>query len=356
MASHLSATVGERFDAIVRGERTDDALVALLGMAPFITGLSGVDLRQYYFDPAEKMRVQLWLQDQFPEFILLPGIWGDFGALCEPSAFGCPIEWLEGGMPAAKPCLGSTADVAALKVPDPLRDGYAPRVLDDYRYFQDHLDPRYIERYGYLDGVAISMGPGELAAVLMGQGEFFVNLLEEPQAIHELLAKTTEWCIRWYRAHEAVNGALKRLILVDHLPGQISREHFEEFVLPYTNRVLAEFSGAHILYHNEYPVPYLPALAQLDMDIFHFGGPLSDAKAALGDKVTLMGNLDPLELLTRGSAEEVYAQSLTALEAGSPGGRFLLSSAGGMAPETSLAALSAMNRAVTDFRAGKGLI
>jgi uroporphyrinogen-III decarboxylase len=344
-------TVGERFTAIVTGERTDDALVAVLGMAPFITGLTGVDLRQYYFDPAEKMRVQLWLQDRFPEFILLPGIWGDFGALGEPSAFGCPIEWPQGGMPMAMPVVSSSSDVAALKVPDPHQDGYAPQALDDYRYFQDNLDPRYIDQYGYLDGVAISMGPGELAAVLMGQAEFFMNLFDEPELIHELLAKTTEWCIRWYRAQEEVNGPLKRLIIVDHLPGQISLEHFEEFIRPYTNQVLAVFPGALVLYHNEYPVPYLPALAGLDIDIFHFGGPMSEAKAALGDKMTLMGNLDPIELLTKGSAEEVYAQSMAALEAGSPGGRFLLSSAGGMAPQTSLAGLEAMNRAVSDFLA-----
>ncbi len=354
MGNHRSTTVGDRFAEIVTGERTDDVLVAIWGMAPFITGLAGMDIRQYYFDPAEKMRIQLWLQDRFPESILLPGIWADFGALGEPSAFGCPVEWPPGGgMPMAKPVVTAAADVAALRVPDPHKDGYAPQALEDYRYFRDNLDPRYIEEYGYLDGAAASFGPGELAAVLMGQAEFFINLFEEPGVIHELLAKTTEWCIRWYRAQEEVNGTLKRLCIVDHLPGQISLEHFEEFIRPYTNQVLAEFPGALVLYHNEYPIPYLPALAGLDVDIFHFGGSISEAKAALGDKMTLMGNLDPIELLAKGTADEVYEQSMAALEAGSPGGRFLLSSAGGMAPETPLANLEAMDRAMVDFRRGQ---
>jgi uroporphyrinogen decarboxylase len=245
-------------------------------------------------------------------------------------------------------------EVRSLKPIDPLNDGYMPRALEELQHMWDHLDPMVIERYGYLDGVAMSFGPVEFAAVLLGHRNFYLNLFAEPELMHELLKITTDSVIRWLKAQEKVNGRLKRLGLADHLPGQISEEHFEEFWLPYSNQVVEEFPDAVILYHNEYPVPYLDALKKFKFYIWHFGGDLASVKDALGDSRTLMGNLDPIGILFNGSPETVYEKALACLEEGAPGGRFLLSSGGGLAPGTPKQNLKQMERALEDFVGGKG--
>ena len=63
-----------------------------------------------------------------------------------------------------------------------------------------------------------------------------------------------------------------------------------------------------------------------------------------------MGNLHPVNLLLNGTPEEIRKEALTCFKQGAPGGRFLLSSAGGMAPHTPLENLQAMALAMTDFR------
>lgn len=92
--------------------------------------------------------------------------------------------------------------------------------------FWYHLDSKYAEEYGYLKGVAVSFGPVELAAVLMGHENFFLNLMLKPQSIHRLLEITTDSVIRWLRAHEDINGTLRRIAIADHIPGQIGLQHF----------------------------------------------------------------------------------------------------------------------------------
>ena len=344
--------ISERFSKIVSGTGKRDILVAIFNTAPFLNVLAGVELKDYYMDVDEKLRVQSLFQDAFPDFFCFPGIWADYGALGEPSAFGCKIEWPENGMPMAQPVLKSMGDVASLKPIDPMKDGLMPRALEEFQYMWDHLDHRYIEEYGYLEGVAMSFGPVELAAVIMGYQDFYLSLRTEPDRIHSLLAITTESVLRWLKAQEKINGRLKRIGIADHIPGQISQEHFEEFWLPYSNQVVEEFSSATVIYHNEYPVPYLDAMARFKFHVWHFGGELGPVKASMGDHRTLMGNLHPIHVLLQGSPEEVYEKALVCLEEGATGGRFLLSSGGGLAPDTPRENLKSLEKAWKYFQKG----
>ena len=349
MTNHTSYSA--RLNDIVGGQNLNDVLLAIWNTAPFLNTLYGVGIRKYYFEPEIKMEVQLKFCDQFPDIMCLPGIWADFGALCEPSAFGCEIFWPDGGgMPTAKPLDLSEQELFKLKPIDPNKNGLLPLVYEQYQYFWENLDHRYVDEYGYLDGVAASFGPLELVAVLVGHANFFMLLMTNPKLIQHLIQVATESVIGILKAHEKINGPLKRIAIADHIPGQVSLEHFEEFFLPCTNQVLEEFPDAMVLYHNEYPIPYPEALSQLKADIFHFGGSISRLKNAIGNKITLMGNLPPVEVLARGSKEKVFEESRKALAKGAPGGRFLLSSGGGLAPETPATSIEAMRNAFREYK------
>jgi uroporphyrinogen decarboxylase len=350
MNGSASRTVGQRFEDIVGGRSLDDVLVAIWNTAPFLNARTGVPLRDYYFDSETKLRVQCGFQEAFPDFFCFPGIWADYGALVEPSAFGCPIQWPDQhGVPMAQPVLRSNADISSLRPIDPQTAGMMPEALEEYRYFHSHMDPGYADRYGYLDGIAMSFGPVELAAVLMGHESFFLNLISERESVHELLKKTTESVLRWLRAQEEVNGTLKRIGIADHIPGQVGADHFEEFWLPYTRQIADAFPAAVILYHNEFPVPYLNALGRFRFQVFHFGGELAAVKQSLGNDITLMGNLHPVHLMLNSPRKEVFEEALAVLREGAPGGRFLLSTAGGIAPDTPQENLDAMREALAVF-------
>lgn len=345
----MAKTVGQRFEDIVAGKTTTDVLAAIWNTAPFLNSIFNIDLKQYYTNVQTKLKVQQDFQRLFPDFICFPGIWADYGALCEPSAFGCPITWPDGSVPMALPAVSSLSEAVALRPPNPHKDGFMPMALSEYQYFQDNADPDIIDDYGYLDGVAASFGPVELAAVIIGHENFFVSITSDPAEVHELLKITTESVIVWLKAHEEVNGPLKRFSLADHIPGQISPAAFDEFWAPYTKEVLSQFPKAMVLYHNEYPISYVDKLKELSFDIFNFGGPLAPVKQALGDRVTLMGNIDPIEVLLGGPPEAVKSAAKKCLKEGANGGRFLLSAAGGLAPNTPMDNLKAMAEALQAY-------
>jgi len=55
-----------------------------------------------------------------------------------------------------------------------------------------------------------------------------------------------------------------------------------------------------------------------------------------------MGNLDPVNLLLKGTLQQVLAECKRCISIAAPGGGYLLSSAGGLAPGTPMENLKAM--------------
>lgn len=329
--------------------------VAIWDIAPFVTSFYGIATKDYYHDAELKLKTQLSLQNAFPDAVLFPGVWADYALVVEASAFGCKIRWYEDDAPFVDPVLNSTEAVFSLQGVDVKHNGLMPSVLSDYEYFWGHLPRRYIEDYGYLDGVAFSMGPLELAAELRGFTELLLDFYDSPRAVHSLFRVTTDTIVQWLREQERVNGRLKRIFIVDHLATQVSGEHFEEFGLPYLQEIFREFSYALCLWHNEGSVEQsLHLVPEIGVHIFHYGMDAGRSKAALGGKVCLMGNLDPLGAMRYGSPEEVFRTSLEVLDRAAPGGGCILSTAGGMAPGTPRKNIQKMLDAVVYWHANKG--
>ncbi len=349
MISSEKQTLIQKFQDIVEGRVPGGLIAAVFNTAPFLNSIEGIPIKDYYMNSAVKMQTQLKFQDRFPELLCLPGVWADFGAILEPSALGCKIYWPEGGgVPTALPAVSSPSEFGRLKPANPQQNGLMPQALKDYEYMQQNLDPKYREKYGYLDGVAVSFGPVELGAVVMGHYEFFLHIESNSSAMHELFKITTESVINWLRACERMNSKLKRVILADHIPGQVNRDIVEEYFIPYTTQIINEFSSAKFIWHNEFPIPYLEAFTSMNFDVFHFGGELAPALANLGDKMVLMGNIDAMVLL-RGQPKEVSALSRKCLEEGSQTKGFLLSAAGGVAPDTPLENIQVLLDEIRNF-------
>ena len=122
----VKGSLRNRLGDILSGQTTDDVLIAIWNTSPFLNVFSGVPLKDYYTRAETKLRVQLEFQNRFPDFFCFPGIWADFGAICEPSAFGCDIFWPDNGMPMAQPILTSTAEIHSLRPIDPEKSGLMP--------------------------------------------------------------------------------------------------------------------------------------------------------------------------------------------------------------------------------------
>jgi uroporphyrinogen decarboxylase len=183
-------------------------------------------------------------------------------------------------------------------------------------------------------------------------------LIDRPDLVHKLLDIVTEKQIEWLTYLEKRIGKLKRIFLADHFPTQISADHFEEFFFPYINRIFKEFPYAINLWHNEGQVKHIVhRIPDLGCRVFHFGTDVAFTKQLIGDKVCLMGNLDPVRLMQFETSEHVYKECIRVLAAGAPNGGFILCAAGGFGVDTPDDNVQAMLRSVKDYRlAGFGQV
>ncbi len=344
-------TVFERFLASIHHQETHPVPVVGWDNAVPITRLAGILAKDYYRDAAVKMAIQKKVLDEFPEIRWVPGFHADYGVVIEASSFGCPVQWMEDDSPYAHPVLTSLADIDKLAIPDPARDGLMPEALGQYRYFWDHIDRRYVDEYGYLDGFALSMGPLEIVSSLRGHEGLFLDMYDDPVRLERLLEMVTEYILRWLRAQEKFNGPCKFLILVDHMPGSISLDSFERYAFPYFKHIFGQFPNAVHLYHNEgASMHYLSRIPDFGAHVFHCGKVnLAKAKKLIGDRVCLMGNLHaPTDLLTS-KPERVTELCLEMLRIAAPNGGYLLCTGGAMAPGTPRDSLRAMISAAESY-------
>ena len=345
------ATVFERFLASIHHQETHPVPVVGWDNAVPITRLAGIPAKDYYRDAAVKLAIQKQVLDEFPSIRWVPGFHADYGVVIEASAFGCPVQWFDDDSPYAHSILTSLADIDKLTVPDPERDGLGPEALSQYRYFWDHVDRHYVDEYGYLDGFALSMGPLEIIASLRGHEGLFLDMYDDPVRLNRLLEIVTEYVLRWVRAQERINGKCKLLILVDHMPGNISVDCFEKYAFPYFKYIFDQFPDAIHLYHNEgASMHYISRIPDFGAQVFHCGKvDLVKAKQTIGNRVCLMGNLDAPADLLFSKPERVTQLCLEMLRVAAPGGGYLLCTGGAMAPGTPRENLTAMVQAVSEY-------
>jgi uroporphyrinogen decarboxylase len=109
------------------------------------------------------------------------------------------------------------------------------------------------------------------------------------------------------------------------------------------------------LYHNDADVTAcLDHLPDCGFNVLNWGKQtdIAEVKARVGDRMCLMGNVNPLEVGVRGTPEEVRAATLDVLEK-SGGEGIILSVGGGTSPGMPRANIVAMLRALEEFNGSR---
>ncbi len=235
-----------------------------------------------------------------------------FGTGVLASGFGCQIKLQPGpgNDPAvAAPCITSPADAARLKMPDPYRDGWMPRVLDAIDYARAHSD--------LPPGLTDMQGPLDTLGLMCGQARLFEWMYKEPRMVHELFELVTEAFIEWVKVQKKhIGEPLDRsnglqgvwspagvgiwesdddLVLLD--PGL-----YREFVVPCVSRIFEAFEGGSVHFCGD-GVHQIENLLQIGNLRVVNNSPMGNFKAfaalkrRLGDRATLqIQDASPLDV------------------------------------------------------------
>jgi len=332
--------------SVVRGEAVRPLPTAFIIDSPWLPNWAGHTILDYFTDERVFMDDNLRAIRQFPQAIFLPGFWSEYGMCTEPSAFGSVSMFGEDEFPFAKKVMLSPADVERLERPDPRKHGLLPFVIKRLK----HLQPE-IEQAGHKIRFAVARGPLNIASFLMGTTEFMEALKTDPELMHQLLTIVTDFLVEWIAVQREAFPTIDGIFTLDDIVGFISRRDFETFGLPYMQRIY-DTDVAVKFFHNDAPAKAsAPMLEKIGIDLFNFGvqHTLTEMKSWTNDRVTLMGNIPPRDVLAEGTPEDVkrsVTEMLLALEDKS---RIIVSCGGGMPPKVSTANIEALISTVEEL-------
>ena len=255
----------------------------------------------------------------------------------DPSLLGCPVEVEGNDVPlVVETVIGGREDLEKLGPPDPWAGGKMSPV-------------EQLVKTAASGGFAVIgsvRSPFEYAATVRGLIEFMTDFYRDPELVRDLIEAVKPATVAVGEA--LIKAGVDALVIKDSFASSsmISPEHYREFAFPSEREVIAELaSGIPVILHIcRNSMPILEDMARTGAAALEIDSPvdLAAAKAAVGGKVALKGNIDAVSVIEKGSVAEVEAAVKAAIEAAGGGGGFILSSGDSIplpAPSENIAAL-----------------
>lgn len=366
----------ERTATALQGKQPDRVPVATLAIT---RALWEIDERpKTAMNDAEKMaKAKMKANERFGDDIVVAGLDGCF---VEAKAMGAKSYWCR-HMPIVDTrdrVIKDWEDVDDLSFPSTDEHVRMKTVIDEAGMLMDEI--------GDQKGVAVIVsGPFSTACNLMGHENFFMSMVEEPDKVHSLLEKVTEYSIEYHTAFEGKAHALALLDPVAAVETTSPQQH-EEFVVPYLKEDCEAIKDAGLIPIN-HPCGDTTGILQMTVDVLG-GLPgglhanhghvenrpkslewlkevlgedveldpddpysiyLKAVKKEVGDEVCICGTVDPITVMLEGSPEKVKATARRNIEYAAEGGGFILMPACDTNPDTPSENFKALVEAAEEY-------
>ena len=266
----------------------------------------------------------------------------------EPSILGAKIKFWQDNTPSEYHTLYRLEDIDNFPEYEVDADAFAALTLHRIGM----IKPRILD-HGYILPMVTARGPLCTAGFVRGTTHFMIDIVEDPKGAHRLIDLCTRVVIDWLKAqHKVMGDKVEGIFILDDIVGFINEEHYLEFAHPYLKRICDAFPNDWVkLYHNDAEVDAcLDHLPDAGFNVLNWGKQrhITEVKRRVGDRMCLMGNVNPLEIAVRGTPEEVKDETLEVLE-GAGGEGIILSVGGGVSPGMPRENILAMLEALQEF-------
>lgn len=342
----------EIFKKAARGEKMDKIPMAMIVDSPWIPGYYGIKHMDYYLDPDLWFKTNLRLMEEFPDIIFIPSWWMEYGMAAEPSALGSKIKFWDDNTPSEYHTLFHVEDIEKFPEYEVENDAFMAMTLHRIRMHQPQ-----ILNAGYITPIVTARGPLCTAGFVRSTTDFMIDIVEKPEWAHKLIDLCTNLIIDWLKAqHKAMGDCVESIFILDDIVGFINEEHYKEFAHPYLKRICDAFPSDWVkIYHNDAGIEAcLEHLPDTGFNVLNWGKQtdIADVKDRIGNRMCLMGNVNPLEIAVRGDSEEVFDATLEVLE-DSEGENIILSVGGGTSPGMPKENFHAMLEALAEYNSDR---
>jgi len=267
----------------------------------------------------------------------------------EAEAFGSAIRVSKDEVPTVTGrIVASLEDAKKLAVPDVLA-GRTGIYIDAIRKAKKLITDRPV-----FAGV---IGPFSLGGRLVDVSEAMIACYEDPDMMHEVLEKVTQFITAYALAYREVGA--DGVVMAEPLAGILSPALIDEFSTQYVKRIVdaVKTDEFAFIYHNcgnNTPV-LVDSIKTIGANGYHFGNAvdMKEMLEKMPDDVLVMGNVDPASQFRNGTPESIREATLALMEKCTVHKNFVVSSGCDIPPLSSWDNIDAFFAAAKEFYSKK---
>lgn len=156
-----------------------------------------------------------------------------------------------------------------------------------------------------------------MAGRLLDVTEAMIYCYDEPDMVHMVLEKVTDFLIKYIQAYKDVGA--DGVFMAEPLAGILSPDLCDEFSSQYVKKIVDALDDDHFIvaYHNcgNNVLKMVDTMLSTGCKLFHFGNAISvqEMLQKMPNDVMIMGNIDPVHLKDF-STQEVIDETTSLLE------------------------------------------
>lgn len=209
------------------------------------------------------------------------------------------------------PALDDISGIESLKPADPLKDGNLPHILEALKTALDEVG-----REVPVTGAVV--GPFTNASFLIGTDNLVRMTYKNPAAVHRLCEISLETCLKYAQAmiDTGCSAGVTEPVSSCTI---ISPRQFEEFSYPYLKKLIdyIHSRGKRVTLHicgKTSKIWDLMVDAGADCISIDNVADLAAAKEKVGQKVMVMGNVNPSQVMLQGTPEDVRQATIACVK------------------------------------------
>ena len=317
---------------IIEGREITPLPTGFIVDSPWLPNWFGIKILDYFTNDELWLKANLHVVTSFPDVMFLPGFWSEFGMCSEPSAFGAKCTFPANEFPHAHKIIHSIEEISGISKPNPEKDGFAPFILNRLL-----INRQKIEDNGHKIFFSVSRGPLNIASYLMGTTEFLTGMITHPEEIHKLIHTITEYLIELNDLQMQAIPTIDGILILDDIIGFIGEEEFKEFGLPYFKKLFDRNVSVKFLHNDASHLSSISYLNEMGVNLFNMGfeTDLNELKLITDNRVTMLGNIPPRDVLARGSSREIEKEVEALIKNLNERSKVIVSCGGGMSPDVS---------------------
>ena len=265
----------------------------------------------------------------------------------EAEAFGSEIRFSDDEVPTVVGSIvNSPEDATNLNIP-PISAGRCAQYVKAIKNAKQLIVDRPV-----FAGV---IGPFSLAGRLMDVSEIMINCYDEPDMVHSVLEKVSDFLISYINEYKKAGA--DGVVLAEPLTGMLSPSLAEEFSEPYVRKIVESVQDDNfiLIYHNcgNNVLYMLNSILATGAAAYHFGNAVNmlDILKNVPSDVVVMGNVDPAKQIKNCTKESVKEETKRIMKECSAYSNFIISSGCDIPPASPWENIGAFFEAVDEYYA-----